>query len=77
MWDVLDRVFIKLQQIRQYDMSYQQDIEQNLSSADSKLTNRRENARFWLRKQIGKLVTWQCTPSFVFHRDGWWALEIL
>jgi len=47
-----DQVFIGLQQIRQYDVSCQQDIGQNLSSGDSTLTNRRENARFWLRKRI-------------------------
>ena len=49
--DVLDR-FIGLQQIRQYDVSYQEDIGQNRSSADSTLNKRRENARFWLRKRI-------------------------
>jgi len=52
MCDVLDRVFIQLQQIRQDNVSYQLDIGQNLSSADSTLTNRRRNARFRLRKQI-------------------------
>jgi len=36
----------------QYDVSYQLDIAHNLSSADSTLTNRRGNARFWLRRQI-------------------------
>jgi len=49
--DVLDRL-IGLQQIRQYDVSCQEDIGQNPSSADSTLTNHGENARFWLRKQI-------------------------
>ena len=44
-WEVLDRYFIVLQQILQYDVSYQMDIGQNLSSADRTLTNRRENAR--------------------------------
>jgi len=48
---VLDR-FIGLQQIRQCDVSSQQDIGQNLSSADSTLTNRIVNARLWVRKQI-------------------------
>jgi len=52
MWEVLDRVFIDLQQIRQYNVSYQLDIGHNLSPADRTLTNRRGNARFWLRKQI-------------------------
>jgi len=47
-----DPVFIGLQQIRHYDVSFQQDIRQNLPSADSTLTKRRENARFWLLKQI-------------------------
>jgi len=49
--DLLDR-FIGLQQIRQYDVSCQEDIGQNPSSADSTLTNRRENALLCLRKQI-------------------------
>ena len=49
--DVLDR-FIGLQQIPQYDVSCQKDIGKNPSSSDSALTNHKENARFWLRKQI-------------------------
>ena len=49
--DVLDR-FTGLQKIRQYDVSCQDDIVQILSSADNTLTNRTENARFWLRKQV-------------------------
>jgi len=48
---VLDR-FMGLQQIRQYDVSFEEDIGQNPSFADSTLTNLRENARFWLSKQI-------------------------
>ena len=48
-------VFIGLQQIRQYDVSCQLDIGQNLSSADSTLTNRRENARFGYASKSGKL----------------------
>ena len=48
--DVPDRV-VGLEQIRQYDVSCE-DIGQNLSSADSTLINRRENARFCLRKRI-------------------------
>jgi len=45
MGDVLHR-FIGLQQIRQYDVTCQEDIGQNPFSADSTLTNRGENARF-------------------------------
>jgi len=52
MWHVLDRVFRELQQIRQYDVSYQLDIGQNPSSADSTLTYGRGNARFWFLKKI-------------------------
>jgi len=51
MGSVLDQ-FMGLQQIRQYDMSCQEDIGRNLSSAGSTSTNRKENARFWLRKRI-------------------------
>jgi len=54
MWDVLDRVFKELHQIRQYELSYQPAIVHNLSSADSILTIRRGNARIWLRKQISE-----------------------
>jgi len=61
MWDVLVRVFINLQQIRQYDVSYQLDIGHNLSSANSILTNRRGNARFSLRKQI-----WECCEMAMY-----------
>jgi len=60
------------QQRWQYDVSCQQGIGHTLSFADSTLTIRRGNARFWLRN-----VAWQCTPAFVIERDGWGALEIL
>jgi len=39
-------VFIGLQQFRQYDVSFQLDIGQNLSSAGSTSNNYGENARF-------------------------------
>ena len=51
MKDLLDR-FIELQQIQQYDVSCQEDSGQNPSSADTTITKRRENARFWLRKRF-------------------------
>jgi len=76
-WDVLDQVFIELQQIRQYDVSYQQDIGQNLSSADSTLTIVQGMRGFSCASKFVKLVTWQCTPAFVIERDVWGALEIL
>ena len=44
--------FIRLEQIRQYYVSCQWNIGQNLSSANSTLTNRRGYTRFWLRKRI-------------------------
>jgi len=56
MWDVLNRGFVELKQIRQYDVSYQLDIGHNLSSADSLLTNRIGNGRFLLRKRLVTLV---------------------
>jgi len=52
MWGVLDRCFIGLNQVRQYDMSCHLDIGHNVPSADSPLTNRRYNARFSLRNRI-------------------------
>ena len=55
-----------LQNIRQYDESCQLDIGHNLSFADSILTNRRENTRFWLRKIIWETCDMVlCTSSGV------------
>jgi len=63
MRDVLDRFFVQLQKILKYDVSHQLAIVHNLSYADSKLTNRRENARFWMRKQI-----WEDSDMVMYTR---------
>jgi hypothetical protein len=44
--------FIGLQQNRQYDMCYREDIGHNPLFANSASTNHKGNAQFWLPKQI-------------------------
>jgi len=50
--NVLVRFIVLLKQSRQYDVSCQQGIGHTLSPTDSTITNRREIARFWLRKRM-------------------------
>jgi len=58
--------FMGLQQNRQYDVSYREEIGGNLSSADSISTNRRENSQLWLRKRISQTCS---RVSYTSGRD--------